>query len=182
MVSDCGNLIQKVMVKATNVVTADFEVSNQTVKTNEDVVFSTQQSKGNTITWDFGDGTALSGVSSTSHQYHEDGVYTVSLTNQKGECSVTETMLLTVNKADLNSKNGMQLVKQDGVYYAIYSFQEVTIGSVRVTNALGQEVCSTQQFQGKYGKLRLQLDNFSEGIYMVVMSNGKETITNKIVK
>jgi hypothetical protein len=71
---------------------------------------------------------------------------------------------------------------QDGVYYAVFNFTENTRGSLRITNNLGQEVCATQELLGKNGKLKLQLEHLSKGIYMVIMSNGKEIKSQKIIK
>jgi hypothetical protein len=59
---------------------------------------------------------------------------------------------------------------------------ENTTATIRLTNALGQEIASTQQFEGKNGRVRLQLDNAAEGVYMIILNDGTESITKKVVK
>jgi PKD repeat protein len=105
MVTECGNMNQTVNIEATKEVNANFEVSAQEVTTNEDVNFTTSQSKGNNLTWDFGDGTTAIGESSIKHQYQEAGIYNVSLTNIKGECSITESITLNVSKGIQSQAN-----------------------------------------------------------------------------
>jgi hypothetical protein len=182
MLTECGNMMQMVKISANTDLNANFEVSNQTINTNDEVIFSTQQSKANSITWNFGDGTVITGMSTVSHNYKEAGVYNVSMTCQKGECSVTESIILRVITVDPAQANEVNLVMQDGVYYAVFNFTENTRGSLRITNNLGQEVCATQELLGKNGKLKLQLEHLSKGIYMVIMSNGKEIKSQKIIK
>jgi hypothetical protein len=103
------------------------------------------------------------------------------LYNQNGECSAAETMVLNViNGADATSSMDIKLL--NGVYYAVFNFAENTTTNISFTNALGQEVAASQQFEGKNGKVKLPLDQIAEGIYIIMLSNGKESITRKIVK
>lgn len=182
LVTACGNMTQLVNVTAAKQLTANFEVSATEVKNTEEVTFTTAQSKGNSLTWDFGDGTSANGVSIIKHQYKEAGVYQVSLTNSKGECSITERTVLNVSKGAQSHANSMEVNQQNGTFYAVFNFAENTLVTIRLTNAIGQEVTATQQFEGRNGRVKLQLDNTAEGIYMVILNNGKESITQKIVK
>jgi ribosomal protein L21E len=90
--------------------------------------------------------------------------------------------MLKVSKAAQSMANSMDVNQQNGVFYALFNFSENTNVTIRLTNTLGQEVATTQQFEGKIGRVRLQLDNVAEGVYMVILNDGKETITKKIVK
>jgi hypothetical protein len=76
----------------------------------------------------------------------------------------------------------MDIKQQNGVYYAVFNFTENTAVSIRLTNTAGQEVAALQQFEGKSGKVKISLDQFANGIYMIILNNGKESITKKIVK
>jgi hypothetical protein len=178
----CGDMNQMVNIVASKEVNANFEVSAKEATTNEEVSFTTAIAKGNNLTWDFGDGSTAIGESIIKHQYQEAGTYNVSLTNTKGECSSTETIMLKVSKAAQSMANSMDVNQQNGVFYALFNFSENTNVTIRLTNTLGQEVATTQQFEGKIGRVRLQLDNVAEGVYMVILNDGKETITKKIVK
>jgi hypothetical protein len=181
-VTACGSMNQMVNIVASKEVNANFEVSAKEVTTNEEVSFTTAVSKGSNLTWDFGDGSTATGESTIKHLYKEAGSYNVSLTNNKGECTSTESIMLSVIKSAQNQVSIMDVNQQNGEFYAVFNFNENTIATIRLTNALGQEVATTQQFEGKNGRVRLQLDNVAEGIYMVILNDGKETITKKIVK
>ncbi|HRG58858.1 MAG TPA: PKD domain-containing protein, partial [Bacteroidia bacterium] len=180
--SACGSLNQMININAAKNVNANFEVSANKVNTYEEVIFTAPQSKANSLTWDFGDGSIVSGESTIKHQYQEPGTYTVSLTNSLGECSISETITLNVNKAAQSQAISMDVNQQNGVFYALFNFNENTIATIRLTNALGQEITNTLRFEGKIGKIRLPLENVAEGVYMVVLNNGKDTFTKKIVK
>jgi PKD repeat protein len=182
LVTACGDMTQLVNIKAAEQLSANFEVSAKEVKNTEELTFTTTQSKGNNLTWDFGDGTTANGTSIIKHQYKDAGVYEVSLTNSKGECSITERTVLTVSKGIQSQANSMEVNQQNGAFYAVFNFAENTLVTIRLTNAIGQEVAATQQFEGKNGRVKLQLDNAAEGIYMIILNNGKESFTQKIVK
>jgi hypothetical protein len=182
IISACGNMDQMVTIAASKEVNANFEVSAQELTTNQEVSFTTAQSKGNNLTWDFGDGTTAVGESSIKHQYQEAGIYNVTLTNSKGECSITESITLNVSKGVQSQANRMEVSQQNGEFYAVFNFAENTLATIRLTNALGQEIATTQQFEGKNGRVRLQLDNAAEGVYMVILNDGAASITKKIVK
>jgi len=182
LVTACGDMTQLLNITAAEQLSANFEVSAKEVKNTEELTFTTTQSKGNNLTWDFGDGTTANGTSIIKHQYKDAGVYEVSLTNSKGECSITERTVLTVSKGIQSQANSMEVNQQNGAFYAVFNFAENTLVTIRLTNAIGQEVAATQQFEGKNGRVKLQLDNAAEGIYMIILNNGKESFTQKIVK
>jgi PKD repeat protein len=177
----CGSMNQMLNISATNVVNSQFDASAKEIETNAVVTFKTNLSKSNNITWDFGDGTTATEVTTVNHQYKEVGTYNVTMTNQKGECSAAETMALNVVNV-AGTANSMDIKQQNGVYYAVFNFTENTAVSIRLTNTAGQEVAALQQFEGKSGKVKISLDQFANGIYMIILNNGKESITKKIVK
>jgi len=63
------------------------------------------------ITWDFGDGTSLSGVGQTNHAYENEGVYTVTLSLSFGVCPDTtlekEVRVLRIPRIDLGRDTAM---------------------------------------------------------------------------
>ena len=180
--SACGSMIQTVNVTAAKEVSANFETSSSTAFTNEAVTFTSTVSKGNNITWDFGDGITAVGESTISHKYQSSGIYTVSMTNQKGECSSTESKVLSITEGSSTLANSMDVNMQNGIFYAVFYFNEMSSASISIVNALGQEVAAKQQYEGKSGRVRLQLDNAAEGVYLVTLTSGNESITKKIVK
>jgi hypothetical protein len=104
------------------------------------------------------------------------------MTNQKGECSNTESKVLSITEGSSNLVNSMDLIMQNSMIYAVFYFNEMSSASISIVNALGQEVAVKQQYEGKSGRVRMQLDNAAEGVYLVTLTSGKEIVTKKIVK
>jgi len=177
----CGAMNQMINVPSSKAINANFEASASEVFTNEAVNFSTAITKDSYITWDFGDGATAQGTTA-SHNYQTEGTFTVSMTNVRGECSETESKVLSVKAGGAISNVSMDVQMQNGIFYAVFYFNENSTATISIVNALGQEVTSTQQYEGKSGKVRLQLDNAAEGVYLVTLRNGSEILTKKIVK
>ena len=66
-------------------------------KVNEEVQFDASCSKNvSTYTWDFGDGTSMSG-NPVKHKYSTQGTYLVKLTEKNGNKTASSTQNLTIN-------------------------------------------------------------------------------------
>lgn len=78
---------------------ADFEILPGTVFTL--IVFNNKSEKAASITWDFGDGFTGTG-DHPSHNYAQEGTYTVTLKAINGACSDTITKTVTITKALIN--------------------------------------------------------------------------------
>jgi hypothetical protein len=89
--------------------------------------------------------------------------------------------VLTVKDAQVTDRL-MDVQQVNDEFYAVFRFADITTVTIRLTNALGQEVTETLQFEGKNGRVRLPIENTAVGVYMVVLNTGKDTITKKIVK
>jgi hypothetical protein len=179
--SICGDFTQMIEILPAASIAAKFEVSKQELVVNEVVVLNTAQDKGNSLSWNLGDGTIMEGESSIAYHYQTPGEYTVTLTNTKGNCSQSESKVLTVKEAPFTGMI-MDVQQANDEFYAVFNFAEITKVNIRLTNALGQEITETLQFEGKNGRVRLPLENNAVGVYMIVLNNGKENVTRKIVK
>jgi len=179
--SICGDFTQMIEILPAASIAAKFEVSKQVLEVNEKVVLSTAQDKGNNLSWNLGDGNMIEGENSIAYQYQTAGDYTVTLTNTKGACTQTESKVLTVKDAQVTDRL-MDVQQVNDEFYAVFRFADITTVTIRLTNALGQEVTETLQFEGKNERVRLPIENTAVGVYMVVLNTGKDTITKKIVK
>ncbi len=66
-------------------------------KVNEEVQFDASCSKNaSTYTWDFGDGTSITG-NPAKHKYPNQGTYIVKLTEKNGNKTASTTQNLTIN-------------------------------------------------------------------------------------
>jgi PKD repeat protein len=179
--SICGDFTQMIEILPAASIAAKFEVSKQVLEVNEKVLLTTSQDKGNNLSWNLGDGNMIEGENSIAYQYQSEGEYTVTLTNTKGACAQTESKVLTVKNVQVTDRL-MDVQQVNDEFYAVFRFEDITTVNIRLTNALGQEVTETLQFEGKNGRVRLPIENTAVGVYMVVLNTGKDTITKKIVK
>jgi hypothetical protein len=178
----CGSMSQSVKVSANKAISAEFEMSSSAVFTDDDVTFTSPQIKSNNLTWDFGDGTIAIGTNKVTHQYKNEGIYNVSMTNQSGDCSITESSTITVRTGAASATNNMDINMQNGLYYAVFYFTENAKANISIVNALGQEVLPNYNFEGKNGKVKLEMENLVSGVYLVSVSCGEKVLTKKIVK
>lgn len=77
----------------------DFNVNNQIVCLGNSVTFNNTSNGGNLFFWDFGDGTT-SAETTPTHTYLSTGLFTVSLTVTKGNCTQTKTVSAYISVVD----------------------------------------------------------------------------------
>jgi hypothetical protein len=56
------------------------------------------------------------------------------------------------------------------------------VASIKVHNALGQLINAPISFEGKTGQVLLNLNDAPEGVYIVSINSGNDTVTRKIIK
>ncbi len=179
----CGDLTQAVNIEAQTTIDAKFELASDKVSINEPIQLQALSYKNENLIWDLGDGTIVENLAHVSYQYKQAGTYTVSLTKQKENCSETESRLLFVSEATANSGSSyMDIQTRNGVYFAVFNFAENTKASIQIVNALGQMVATMQEFEGKSGTVKLNLDNMAEGVYIITLRSNNEMVTKRIIK
>lgn len=177
----CGVLSETIEVKASKTINASINVSASRVALNEPVVFKAIKSKGVTNNWNFGDGNTASGET-VSHSYALDGTYTATLTSQRGNCEDVKTVEILVKSASSTSRDYVEVQTINGEFYTVFKSEQLINATIKVHNALGQQVGAALNFEGKNGNVLLNLGEVPDGVYIVSINNGANTTTRKIVK
>ena len=149
-----------------------------------DFNFTNLSSGANSYLWDFGDGTT-STIQNPTHSYSSPGMYTVTLT-VTNNCG-TATIIQSVNAVDNSISQITQLL-------SIYIYPNPTQGMVNiyfndaignsilsVENTLGEKVYQTNIDQQKDSQFSFDLSSYSEGIYLIRISNNNLNIIQKIL-
>ncbi len=139
--------------------------------------------------WDFGDGSIeYSNNAEVTHDFEEEGVYTVMLVAFNSNCGTTDTsyQTVTVNKTtvgvDLSAENAFIVypnpIKQD---LFIVNKIKTEVNQVTITNIMGQKVLEhNNAFNGK--KLQLDVSEVPSGIYSIEVHTEDGTYQYKMTK
>ncbi len=180
-ITDCGVISDPITIQAETKVNASFVPSASKAAINEPISFKSEMIKGAQVEWDFGDGNTATNDAVVSHQYAQEGVYEVTLKQTKGTCSEQQTLTVNITNTTISSEL-MDVQVQNGVYYAVFNFNENTQVVIHIINALGQQIGNSQEFEGKNGKIKLNLDQAAEGVYLISLQSKDRKTTKRIVK
>lgn len=148
--------------------------------------FNNLSSQGQTYTWDFGDGSALSNDPNPVHTYAEDSCYDVTLIVENLCSADTITIPVCVQKVgiDENVVGAFNLYPNpsDGnfmVTFEVASKEDVAINVMDVTGRLviGETL---QGYVGKFTK-QYNFNTLDSGVYFYSVRTAKGVITKRIV-
>lgn len=179
--SVCGNMSENIEVKAAKTVMATIQASATRAGISETITFKAPKNKGTVHHWNFGDGSTATGEVVT-HAYPNEAVYTVSLTSVKGNCEDTKSIDITVKSTSSLNRDYAEVQNVNGSYYAIFNADMMVNANIKVHNALGQLVGNVITFEGKNGTVLININDEPEGVYIVSINSGNNTITRKIIK
>lgn len=133
--------------------------------------------------WNFGDQSDISYLNSPNHTYLSSGIFSISLTAINGFCETPSEQYVRVTP--LLSLNETNHLNDISVYYnenVIVSFnnRDREKYEIVIVNALGQQIFSKVINADVNHIENITLDK-AEGIYIVSVSNGQTTKTEKIV-
>jgi PKD repeat protein len=180
--SQCEVMVQTVTIEATKNVTAKFELGSSPVYTGNLISFKSPMNKGNSYSWDFGDGNSETGTSAVEHQYSNEGTYVVTLTNTNGECKDSRSLILNVLNPKAAGASYMDVQMMNDCYYAVFNFDSVITAHISVARLTGQVVIPTQTFVGNNGKVKIDIDDEEQGIYLITLRSGNKIVSKKIIK
>lgn len=165
---------------------------NYSLGTGGSVTFTNTSSNATTYSWNFGDGTATSPLTSPTHTYTANGTYSVCLTASNASSSDETCKDVTVENAgvaieDVLLANALQLYPTPAsnvLTLAINSnsFQNV---SVEIFNLRGERVVNTLNINLNNGNTsNIDVSTLAEGNYLVRVTseNGFTTRQISIVK
>jgi PKD repeat protein len=179
--SVCGYMAEQVEITAQKIVSASIVASATRITMSESVTLRGPKGKGIINQWNLGDGTISTGELVT-HQYSSEGVYTVVLTTYKGNCEETKSIDITVRSNASVNRDFVDVQQRNNDYYAVFNTDQNMVASIKVHNALGQLINAPISFEGKTGQVLLNLNDAPEGVYIVSINSGNDTVTRKIIK
>lgn len=180
---------QAVEVASGEMVQASITASSNSINLNDGFVqFAAQVQGASDITWDFGDGSIVTGVLTPTHIYTEAGIYMVTFIASNVNCMEVKTMEITVRdlSAGINSA-GSQI-------FSMYPNPASTVASIRlnlpsrerevnvfILDGAGKLV-KTINFTKVEAKSLLNLDvsDLAAGVYQVLLNGEKVSSTTRL--
>jgi PKD repeat protein len=164
-------------------ITANIGASALQVETYENVTFSALVHNANHYSWDFGDGTLITGVAHPDLAYYEPGVYTVTLicTNDHG-CSATADVQIIVTERvasgvkEETAKESTVITQGKNVVVSINAALNPD-AQMKVFNLLGQPVYNSAITTGK---TIVSLNDQPMGYYLVSVKNNSKVDTKRV--
>ena len=175
---------ESVSIDATgNLSAASFTSSATTVSIADAIIqFNATATGASEYTWDFGDGTVLSGTANPVHPYTETGIYTVTLTITGGGCSSVATSQITVTSdatsvADADGNGGVVIYPNPAneQFSVLVNSKEPVF--MELTDVTGKVVMANSQLVGNVTKVNTT--HLAAGAYMAVIKTGD---TRKMIR
>ncbi len=177
------SVTKTIFVTGQEMVTADFQVSGNTVQVGQSVILNAVTSGASNYQWEMGNGTTATGLSATT-SYTQSGTYTVSLvvSNTSG-CSATKTQTITVTAGatgfnNINNNEGINIWSHDNLIYVDYSATQPVNSSITVYDILGQEI-SRETVNSKQVYVK-EMNNIDAAYFIVMVRNDDKIITRKV--
>ena len=172
-------VVKNINVGGVNTINAGFTMNTSTADVNQQVSFHNTTPNSVNYTWEFSDGTIITGIANPQMIYYDTGVFTVVLTctNRDG-CVVHDTITITVSQAtgiNETAENRFNVFSEGKNIFIVRYPADETEFEYEVLNVSGQAIAS-----GNFtlGTLQLSLAEQANGIYIVRLYN-KNTFYSK---
>jgi len=187
----CGSNNFTILVEEPMLVTAEFELVQDTVYLNQGGVLQLNNlSSGTNYSWDFGDGNS-SIIENPTHTYTVPGVYQVMLTadnDNVGQCSeVTSKNIVVMNGPlsinELTDDNFISAYASSDFIVVKFDFENNIDVIINLIDVNGKNVLNEQATVSNNSINLISKEELSNGIYIVrVQSNGRFTQKKLIVE
>lgn len=174
-----------------NELTADFSFAPDTVDLDVSpyVFLIDNSNNANQISWDLGDGNTVNNDPGFLHEYTSPGNYKVLLTalgDYGCEDTISHTIVVIAGTTSINSpwlQSGVTIYPNPAsdilnIEFAFPSAQNIQLN---VFNTLGEEVYGTQEDGLVSRSYKLDLSDYTKGIYYAKIMVGRQSITRTFV-
>lgn len=187
-------LLVKVTDSLGNVVCAEVQLTAATdpvanfdfdLTSDLNVDFDQTATGGTSYSWDFGDGSSAAAGASPSHQYSDEGTYTVELTvtNDCGTDVVTkdvEVRFVGINYVDANFNISVVPNPNEGLFYLNINTDKNENGMLTAYDMSGKVVYQ-EAIDIVTGRKAINLSNIAQGVYMLELKTNKARKIEKLV-
>jgi len=172
---------KNIVVSGAQDITASFSTPSNTATVQSEISFSSTSQNASNYSWNFGDGTIISGLANATHSYTTPGTYNVSLTvtNATG-CSSSVSQTITIS----GIATGIGTVTSDvismwsnaGHIYVDFTQAGKVDAVIRIFDVLGQELSKDKYTSNTvYQKTIDQID----AAYVIVSVKNDDKITTR---
>jgi len=176
----CQNT-DEIEITETDVPVASFSASDVG---GQNVSFTNNSTNGDSYSWDFGDGSALSTEESPSHWYKKDTVYTVelSVTNKCGTTKTTETVTVLPSGIGTPNQPQLTLYPNPSKGWLVLDMSELNSNAnVNLYDMNGKQVQLQLNNLGN-GRIELQLPASStSGMYLLSVKTENAIYNHKVL-
>ncbi|MEZ5172226.1 MAG: T9SS type A sorting domain-containing protein [Bacteroidia bacterium] len=180
---------QVVEIASGEMVSASITASSNSIDVNDGFVqFAAQVQGASDITWDFGDGSIVTGVMTPSHIYTEAGTYTVTFIASNVNCMDVKTMEITVRDVSTGINSAGTQV------FSMYPNPASTEASIRlnlperekqvsvfILDAAGKLVKSVNYTQVEAKSvLKLDVNDLAAGVYQILLNGDKVSSSTRL--
>lgn len=187
-----GSMLQReVVVPSGSPVSAAISANTTTASALEaPVQFNANVNGATDFTWDFGDGSIVTGVLNPSHTYAEPGVYTVTFIASNANCMEVKSLQITVraNPTGISAadKQSFRIYPNPASSVAMLQLnlpERETSLTVNVLDAAGRLVMSrVYENVDKKANLELEVSALESGVYQLLINGAKFSTTGRITK
>ncbi len=178
----CGNSVDTVVIAQPSQITSYFTTVSDTINVGDVFTPTNQSVNAVAYEWNFGDGSATSGLFAASHSYNQTGSFWVSLkASQSANCFENYNKLITV----IGMSTGIdELTDNDVKTWINNEILNISLNSndfkqVEIRNPLGQIIYSNNILNDK---ISVDMSTYSKGAYIVnLIDNNNSLNTLKII-
>ncbi|MBL4706327.1 MAG: T9SS type A sorting domain-containing protein [Flavobacteriales bacterium] len=160
-------------------VVANFSTNNTGGATYE---FTDLSANGDSLFWDFGDGSTLNSTGTINYTYTSSGTFNIELIVTNGCMSDTITQQLTVTTVGLNdSKNEIDFdIYPNPVQNGLTVKSVLAITQFMLYDQVGKLVIERKI--GKLHRFEIDFSSLPDGAYQLVLYSGDKRTTTKVIK
>ncbi len=145
-----------------------------------EIIFSAVGNDADSIHWDLGDGTFMTGINEFSHSYSNAGIYNVTAVAFKDACSYTASRVITISDitTEINELDKYSLVYPNPASDVI-NIKNIKgeINNIILIDLTGKTILN----QTGDGNENVDIKNIPEGVYSLIIISEKSIQNSRVV-